>query len=142
MASSDDLGDLLRIENAAFTSDRISRRSFRRLIAAPTATILVSQHDGESAGYALILTRSKSPHARLYSLAVHPSYAGQGLGAELLRACERSAKARNALSLRLEVRTDNRPAIALYRAHGYAQIGAVPRYYVDGQDAYRFSKTL
>ena len=46
------------------------------------------------------------------------------------------------MSLRLEVRTDNRAATALYGAHGDAQVGLVPRHYADRQDAYRFSKTL
>src|SRR3954451_24840206 len=69
-ATSDDLDDLLRIENAAFASDRIKRSSFRRLIASPTASILVCEHDGECAGYALVLTRAKCRDGRLYSLAV------------------------------------------------------------------------
>jgi ribosomal-protein-alanine acetyltransferase len=138
----DDLDDLIRIENAAFASDRIKRPSFRRLLSSPTAFILVCEQSGKCAGYALVLTRAKSRRARLYSLAVHPDHAGQGLGAELLQRCETLAKSKNARSLGLEVRTDNLTAIALYSACRYEQIGVVAGYYADKRDAYRFSKTL
>src|SRR5690242_6632316 len=81
-----DLNFLLHIEDQAFTSDRISRRSFRRLLRSPNAGVLVCERGGRPAGYAAILFRSTSRAARLYSIAVLPQLAGEGFGAALLTA--------------------------------------------------------
>ena len=83
-ASPDDIDALSAIEAAVFATDRISRRSFRALIARPTAATLVAEADGAVAGYAMILFRAGTGMARLYSLAVAPERAGRGLGKKLL----------------------------------------------------------
>ncbi len=44
--------------------------------------------------------------------------------------------------MRLEVRIDNAPAIALYEKSGYRSFGAVEDYYQDGAAALRFEKTF
>lgn len=137
-----DLDWLIRIENAAFASDRIKRSSFRRLLESRTASILVYGNRESCAGYAVVLTRAKCRHARLYSLAVNPLYAGQGVGTKLLRGSERLARSKKARAMRLEVRTDNAAAVALYKAHSYVEVGMLPNYYADGSDAYRLSKPL
>ena len=46
------------------------------------------------------------------------------------------------VSLRLEVRKDNAPAIALYEARGYRPFGEYPDYYADGAAALRMEKRL
>ena len=45
-AGIDDVERLERLENEAFDADRISRRSFRRLVAAPSAILLVAETAG------------------------------------------------------------------------------------------------
>ena len=44
--------------------------------------------------------------------------------------------------LRLEVRADNRRAIALYEVNGYQRIGEIEGYYHDGATALRYQKRL
>jgi ribosomal protein S18 acetylase RimI-like enzyme len=44
--------------------------------------------------------------------------------------------------MRLEVRPDNRAAVALYRAAGYERFARIERYYEDGAPAERFRKSL
>ncbi|ESR26159.1 GNAT family N-acetyltransferase/peptidase C39 family protein [Lutibaculum baratangense] len=138
-----DLEALLALENEVFETDRISRRSFRRLLESPTASfVLAETDDGGLAGYALVLTRASTALARLYSLAVSPRLRGQGLARLLLDAAEDEAYERGAIALRLEVRADNARAIGLYRQRGYRQFGAYDDYYEDQTDALRFEKLL
>jgi ribosomal protein S18 acetylase RimI-like enzyme len=79
---------------------------------------------------------------RIYSIAVDPDCGRRGVGSELLHACERYARAHGRESLRLEVRYDNAPAIALYQKLGYRQFGVYRAYYADGAEALRFEKRL
>lgn len=141
-ATPHDIDALSAIEAAVFTTDRISRRSFRALIARPTASTLVAELDGAVVGYAMILFRAGTGMARLYSLAVAPERGGQGLGSKLLQAAEDAAKRHDRMLLRLEVREDNHGAVALYRKAGYRPIGRIADYYEDAMAALRFEKVL
>ena len=57
-------------------------------------------------------------------------------------AAERIARERGATVARLEVSTQNAPAIALYRELGYRTEGLLPGYYSWGEDAYSMRKSL
>lgn len=135
-----DIDALVAIENAVFSTDRISRRSFRQLIESDSAAALVAEADGTVAGYAVVLFRAGSGVARLYSIAVAPGVAG--IGRALLAAAEEAAFDRERLVLRLEVREDNGRANQLYERSGYRRIGREADYYEDGMAALRFEKTL
>jgi ribosomal protein S18 acetylase RimI-like enzyme len=141
-ARANDLDSLVAIEAAAFRTDRLSRRSLRRLIASPSAAVLIAELAGAVVGYCIVLFRAYSDSARLYSIAVAPPYAGGGFGVSLLRAAELEATARERQYLRLEVRADNTRAIGLYRRAGYHQFGKKPGYYEDGMAALLFRKVL
>ncbi|MGX1099553.1 ribosomal-protein-alanine N-acetyltransferase [Amorphus sp. MBR-141] len=137
-----DVPRLVALENAVFASDRLSQRSLRTLIARPSASVLVAESAGRLVGALVVLYRRSSRLARLYSLSVAPGMRGAGLGGLLLAAAEDDARGRGAGAMRLEVRSDNAGAIALYRRHGYRHIGNRESYYADGGDALRFGKTL
>jgi len=122
-ARASDVDDLAAIEKAVFTSDRISRRSFRLLIERETAETLVAESDGRVAGYAVVLFRKGSGVARLYSLATGPFFSGLGIGRQLLAAAEEAAFEHDRMMLRLEVREDNDRAIRIYEQAGYRKIG-------------------
>ena len=143
LASPSDATELARLEARAFTAERISLRSFRRLIArAPSAIVLLAEAEGRIAGYAMILLRRSSTLARLYSIGADPASAGRGVGRELLLRCEAEAAARGRDRLRLEVSRKNARALALYRRAGYREFGMHPNYYADGSDALRLEKRL
>jgi len=141
-ASLDDLAAIEALERAAFTGDRLSRRSLRGFIVAPHHPLIVAKFGDRLAGYALVALRKGGVGARLYSLAVDPSQARRGVGRELLQAGERYARAHGRNALRLEVRYDNASALALYEKMGYRQIGQYDGYYDDGAAALRFEKRL
>jgi ribosomal protein S18 acetylase RimI-like enzyme len=137
-----DLDALLELEGAAFATDHISRRGFRRFLHSPNAETIVVEHDDGLVGYALITFRSGSAVARLYSIAVAAHSAGRGVGRTLLAAAEEAALARGCVIMRLEVHEQNAAAIARYRKSGYIQFGRYPAYYQDKGDALRFEKRL
>lgn len=141
-ARADDVDALCAIENAAFATDRISRRSFRQLIERETAETLIAETGGRIAGYAMVLFRKGSGVARLYSFAISPDMSGRGVGRSLLDAAEHVAYEHGRMMLRLEVREDNARAISLYERNGYRRIGHEADYYEDGMTALRYEKTL
>ena len=135
-----DLDALVALENRCFTSDRISRRSFRHFLETEQNQILVI---GDTPlAYVLLLFRRGTSLARIYSLAVDPSCRGQGLARQLMTEAETVAMNRDALFLRLEVAIHNQSAIALYESLGYQPIKRIEEYYEDGGDALRLEKRL
>ena len=141
-AQSSDLDALVSLEHQCFTSDRLSRRSFRRFIRGDHSQCLVLSRDEQCVGYAVVLFRKGSSLARIYSLAVSPSARQGGLGKALLHGSEQAAKAQHCLFVRLEVRADNPTAIALYQAQGYRAFAREADYYEDGETAIKLEKSL
>jgi ribosomal protein S18 acetylase RimI-like enzyme len=137
-----DLRALLDLENEVFHTDRLSRQSLRRFLDSPNAELVIADLDGRLAGYALVLFRSRTSTARLYSIAISPSCGRRGVGKALLAAAEQAALARNCTSLRLEVHENNAAAIALYRQAGYRQFGRHEAYYGDSGTALRLQRRL
>lgn len=138
----DDLAALIDLESRSFTSDRLSARSFRRLIRSGKDDFLVAEHAGAVAGYSLTFHRRNTSLARMYSIAVDPAARGLGLGETLVRAAEERALSRGSTRMRLEVRADNLAAQALYRKLGYRPFGTIEDYYEDREAAVRMEKTL
>ncbi len=141
-ALASDVDGLVALEHAVFADDRLSRRSFRRLVASPSARVLVADAAGGIAGCALVLFRAGSRSARLYSIAVAPGMAGAGTGRALLSAVIAAAAERGCTELRLEVREDNPRAVALYELNGFVPIGRRPGYYADGATAIRYARPI
>jgi ribosomal-protein-alanine N-acetyltransferase len=87
-------------------------------------------------GYGGISRLGRTPpfEYEVHTIGVDPAYQGRGVGRRLLD--ELLNFAADAV-VHLEVRTDNAPAIALYRSVGFTQVGLRKRYYrVSGADAY------
>jgi ribosomal-protein-alanine acetyltransferase len=137
-----DAARLAELEERIFASDRINRRRFAALAKRPSASVLVALRGDDILGYAILLTRRGIRSARLYSLAVAPEAAGQGIGRRLLAEMERAARRWGAHRLRLEVRADNVRAIRLYEEAGYALIGRRADYYSDGMTALLYAHDL
>ncbi|WP_232059176.1 GNAT family N-acetyltransferase [Kineobactrum salinum] len=139
-----DLEALLAIEAACFSTDRLSRRSFKRWLRREDCVFLVAtdETDGTLAGYILVLLRRGTRLARLYSLAVAPSQQGRGVARLLLEQAERHTRSSGALYMRLEVASTNSGAIRLYESLGYEQFGLYHDYYDDHSDALRMEKCI
>ncbi len=138
-----DAGALVTLEKTAFTTDILSRRSFRHFLSSRSSTLLVAEdHGGRLLGYVLVLYPPRSRLARLYSIAVLPEASRRGIGSLLLAAAEEAARRRGRCAMRLEVHEHNTRAISRYERSGYRLFGRRPRYYEDHGNALRFEKDL
>jgi ribosomal-protein-alanine N-acetyltransferase len=136
------IDDLLALEYNCFSCDRISRRNLRNLLLSPSACCLAAYHGGELVGSMVVLFRSTSRVARIYSLAVATTARGMGVGRRMMARAEKEARARGCDRLRLEVRMDNLPAIRLYEGLGFTDTRVIPGYYEDGTHAMVYRKEL
>ena len=73
--------------------------------------------------------------AYIQTIEVAPEQRRRGIGAELLRCAENSARAAGALLISLHVHEENASALRLYEAHGYRRAGREEHYYARGQAA-------
>lgn len=143
-----DLHALLVVENACFTSDKLSERSFRRHIQSDRSDLMVCEHldpasqEIKIVGYALSFRHKGTRLARLYSIAILPALGGCGLGKMLLNMIEDLAAKNGRIFMRLEVSKSNTSAIAFYKKQGYKIFGEYSEYYEDKADALRMQKTI
>jgi ribosomal-protein-alanine N-acetyltransferase len=92
--------------------------------------------DGALIGYGGISRLGRTPpfEYEIHTIGVDPAYQGRGIGRRLL---DELLNVAAGAVVHLEVRTDNAPAIALYRSVGFADVGLRRRYYrISGADAY------
>jgi len=133
--------------NEAFTLFQLSRRVFGSdahpfiellgQLTLPGYVHLKASDRASLVGLAFGEVGRHRDAAWIIALGVLPAYRSRGVGATLLAACE------GALAfpvLRLCVRVGNHPAIALYERSGYRNMELIPRYYLDGGDAYLMEK--
>ena len=140
--SQEDLGALLRLENKCFTTDQLSRRSFRHWIQAENCAFIVAEYGDVIVGYSLIIFFKGTTLARLYSIATDPEYRGKGIARTLMEAGEQISKDAGRVFLRLEVSVDNTAGIALYESMGYQPFGIYRHYYENSNDALRMQKCI
>lgn len=141
-AAAADVAQIGELERASFTTDRLSRRSIRRLVASPSAFVLVAAGTSRIVSVLILLFRRGAGICRLYSLAVDPAHRNHGLGGEMLRHAEGQALRQGARAMRFEVRGDNRRALNFYEQRGFRRCGLTAGYYEDGETAIRYEKPL
>lgn len=112
--------------------------AFRSELAARHTTYLAARRDGRLVGYAgvALLGPAGDREAEVHTIGVDPACQGLGVGRALLRGLLEVVDAEGATCF-LDVRTDNEPALGLYRAHGFDVAGLRRRYYKPSNaDAY------
>jgi ribosomal protein S18 acetylase RimI-like enzyme len=124
------LPDLARLER--YITPAAGRSGFWHL-RMRRHLLLIAEHDNAVIGFALAYIGRQSMH--IVGLAIDIAYRRRGVASRLLHAIERYAG--QSRSIKLEARTDNEPALVLYRKRGYREAGRVERFYADGADAVR-----
>lgn len=115
------------LEKLCFPADPWSENIFRSALDSPdTAILLAEGEDGALLGYAVLYT--VLDEGNLDNIAVAPEYRRRGVADALLSAVVGFSRERLA-RLFLEVRASNAPAIALYRKHGFVEVGRRKHYY-------------
>jgi ribosomal-protein-alanine N-acetyltransferase len=129
-----DLKGILRIEEMVFPQPWSHRLFVEELAQRKSRAYRAAWVDRTIVGFAGQMFIDDEAHVN--NIAVDPSWHGRGLGAVILADLVRTALARGARHLTLEVRVGNDPAIALYHRFGMAPVGVRRNYYpVTGDDA-------
>jgi [ribosomal protein S18]-alanine N-acetyltransferase len=140
-----DFAQLYAIEELSFDSPlRYTRAYVRRLLRAPHSTAWIAEEGGSMAGFAIadLKASTKSSAAYIHTIEVTPQRRGQGIGGELLRRVESSARDAGAGAIWLHVDTENSAAIRLYESHGYQVQRRAEDYYPRGRAAFVYRKSL
>ncbi len=133
-----DFAALYAIEESCFAPPlRFGRAYMRQLIHSDHAATWIAEEDGSMAGFAIVEWSKETAGTVGYiqTIEVTPGQRGRGIGGELLRRAEGSARQQGARFLWLHVHEGNPAAIRLYQAHGYRRTGKRQNYYARGQAA-------
>lgn len=99
----------------------------------PTISYLVAEDAGSATGYAV--ASYAGDIAELQRIGVASDARRRGVATALLDAVAAHAPSTGANRMLLEVRADNRGALAFYADRGFVEIDRRTRYYKDGTDA-------
>ncbi len=111
--------------------------AFVREIAVPHNRYVAARVGERLVGYAGIARLGRTPpfEYEIHTIGVDSAYQGRGIGRGIMT--ELMSFAGPDSVVHLEVRTDNEPAIGLYRSFGFTNVGLRKRYYhASGADAY------
>ena len=126
-----DAAGIAELENEVFP-DGWDERAVSDCICVSGAMCFVAERDGRIIAY--ILGRLIAPEAELYRIAVRPSEQRRGVGYRLLDYAVKTSLGLGLEQLFLEVRSENIPAISLYRSFGFKKIGVRKNYYKNPTD--------
>lgn len=116
----------------------------RHLVNAANSATWIAEEDGGLAGFAIVEWRRRRGGISAYiqTLEVAPERRGHGVGSELLRRVEDSARTAQAVAIWLHVDAQNSQAIQLYEAHGYDCAGREEDYYASSRAGLLYTKPL
>ena len=111
--------------NGGALPDRVKNALIPGLKEHPTTLIFLGKVDRAPVGIAVCFigfsTFAARPLINVHDLAVLPTHRGNGVGRLLLSAVERKAREMGCCKVTLEVLENNRPAMKMYAAAGFAR---------------------
>jgi ribosomal protein S18 acetylase RimI-like enzyme len=143
--NAEDFAALYAIEEVCFQPPhRFSRGYMRQLIRQGNAATWIAEDDGRMAGFGIVEWNEETAGTVAYvqTLEVLPDVRGQGVGGELLRCMEGSAREAGANAIWLHVDVENASAIRVYERSGFRLSGREEHYYGRGQAGLVYQKTL
>mgnify|MGYP001591145720 CR=1 FL=1 len=146
-ATPDDLPGIITLENKCFPGTiAYTPQQLCYLLTKANSTVLVETHCDLVRGFIIILYRRGSTTAGIETIDVDPDARRHGIARRLLTAAEDDMHARHITRVRLEVSTQNTPAIGLYQHAGYTTTELLHNYYTykhhGSRDAFRMTKDL
>lgn len=142
---SEDFAALFATEEACFQPPfRFGRRMMQRLVNSPHGATWIAAEEERLTGFAIVEWSEETDGVVGYiqTIEVAPEWRGQGIGRELLRRVEGSARAAGATVIWLHVDAENAAAIRLYEANGYEYEGRKDGFYALGRAALVYGKPL
>jgi len=141
----EDFAALYAIEEACFQPPfRFGRRYMRQIVENPDSATWIAEQDGRMAGFAIVDWSQDSGAAGAYiqTIEVTGDERRRGIGAELLRRVEGSARAAGSNAIWLHVDAENSAAIRLYERHDYIAQGREDHYYTRSRPALIYRKAF
>ena len=121
-------------------AEGVKRTLIEGLQTQSGCVVLLAYRDGDPIGLAIAFPGFSTFQAKtllnIHDLAVHEKARGQGVGTALLTAVEEEARRRGCCKVTLEVRSDNKVALELYRKLGFCP------HYLGSDEMYFWSKPL
>lgn len=109
--------------------------AFEGLLGTPGMQLILATDDAEGSLDGLLMFRAVTGEAEIITLCVHPSKRGRGGGAKLVESMVSQMHPQGISVYFLEVAETNLPAIRLYEACGFVEVGRRKAYYADGETA-------
>ena len=133
-----DLRRILRLERLCFGADAWPLLDVMSALVWPGGVRLKAEAGDRLIGLAIAESAGRNGISMIATIGVDPVFRRQGVGSALLEKCESLLPDGK---IRLTVRADNRPAIRMYEAFGYAFSSKLVKYYRDGQSGLIMEKT-
>ena len=127
----DHVSQVAQLEKLCFSSPW-SENSVASELNNPLSFWLVAMEGDRLAGY--VGSQSVMGESDMMNVAVHPDFRRQGIARKLIEELIAALKDRDCHSLTLEVRASNAPALALYEALGFQEVGCRRNYYRDPKE--------
>lgn len=134
-----DINSIREVERLSFPLDAWPLIEMIAMLSLPGIERWKAMDKDELVGFVAADIRRRQNLAWIATIAVHPDYRGQGIGAALMSKIESLV---DMPRMRLSVRASNRVAQALYQSRGYEQVDVWPKYYQGGEDAIVMEKLL
>jgi len=131
IAKSNDLADILSIEKKVFKHPWSKEQLSWELNSQPTAENYVMIARGNMIGY--LFSHVVDDDVQILNIAIDIPFQHKGYGEQLLSYF--LDQFNTDISIHLEVRKSNFPAINLYLKFGFHETGTRKGYYADGEDA-------
>ena len=135
-ARPEDLERILVIDQyrgpGAWTAD--AYRGFLQDLSGTLALVICPDHDPDLA-LGFVLARLLVEELEILQIAVEEAWRGRGLGRMLMAALAKKGREAGKGSWILEVRENNLPALGLYQAFGFEEMGRRPGYYPDSGES-------
>jgi dihydroorotate dehydrogenase electron transfer subunit len=109
-------------------------------LARDDAFLFTAEREGALEGY--LTASAAGGESEIHELAVAAARRRRGVGTALLDAALDALARAGARTVHLEVRAGDADAVAFYRERRFREIGRRARYYRDGEDAIRMSRTV
>ena len=127
----DDATAIAQMESEYF-SDSWGKKDIFSYICSEDGMCFSALDNGEVIGY--IIGRKIAPEAEIYRVAVRMDKRQRGVGYRLLSYALKTERGSGVETVFLEVRSQNAPARALYKAYGFTEAGVRKGYYKNPTD--------
>jgi ribosomal protein S18 acetylase RimI-like enzyme len=145
-ATTADLDALLALEQACYPPNQAySREEYRYALGkAKAVNLLWEDEKGNVTGFVGAFHHRIWRLGHIYTVNVHPSERGRGLGLRLMDEAESRLRRLGMKAVVLEVNVENAAAIRLYEKGGYRLVRLLEKYYTQyaNPDAFLYQKAL